>query len=447
MPLAIYTYDPSVLVYPDEVVTDLLSCVDGDPGLTVGRTDAVGVYLAYSRTRGSFGAQRIDDIVNSSFTELISVAGVDSSAYIGGSPITSYGGVTFPPSPSGEILIVYDIGMCNANGYYGFDMAGIQIDIPGYVVLFHELAHGFQLGMFGSSTEYEAITDENGLRFEDGLPLRDPSNHFGGCGSIGGGGRPPDCFIATAATAHFRGDDFRNLKWIRDFVLRGDPLSRAWFDSLFAEYDQYSARISVAMREDASLRQNIYLIAVGPLLHFYSLVRDWLMSRANRDCASPNSHDYGIAPSLAKFATECRSARYREFDIRNAAGLMHALLNEMNAAQPNAPSTSELEEPERAMAYVRDVILSTRRPLPMTQWAIVEPLVALWSLASEALPGFASTMAVQTMDRFLEDWLRRIPHSPADHEHLLKQVAVWARSSVALVSSHAPVSRSPWPMN
>src|SRR6266545_8368502 len=108
MPLAVYTNDPSVVLYPDQAMSDLLTCIDGDSGLTVDHSDTLGMYLAYLRHMSSFGAQRIDDIVNSSFTGLIAVGAVDSSTYISGTPITSYGGVTFPPDAAGNIAILYD---------------------------------------------------------------------------------------------------------------------------------------------------------------------------------------------------------------------------------------------------------------------------------------------------------------------------------------------------
>src|SRR2546427_1175934 len=163
MPLAVYTNDPSFVVYPDDVISDLLVCIDQDPGLSVDHSDARGLYMGYARTEMSFGAQRVADIINSSFTELLGVAGVDSSAYIDGAPITSYAGVTYPPDASGNIGIVYDIEECNGNGYYVYDASGNPIAMPRYVILFHEMAHGFQWATFGATTEYDAETDENRL--------------------------------------------------------------------------------------------------------------------------------------------------------------------------------------------------------------------------------------------------------------------------------------------
>jgi hypothetical protein len=415
MPLAVATYHPEEVVYPDAAMTDLLRCINLDSGLIYAVLYSDGVLLGYDRHDPSYPAQYVDAIVNSTFDDIVIINAVDSNAYIEGEPITVYGGGTFPPE-SGAILLMYDWEECNGNGYHVFDENGWQIANPRYVILFHELAHAFQYATYGVTNEVAASEEENQLRFRDGLDLRDPTNEDGGCDT------PDTCFIATAARSHFRDQDLDDLYWIRDMILRRRVVSRSWFDRLFTEYDQYSARIAAAMDDDPALRQWIYLVAVGPLLHFYTLLRDWLFWRTGRIETLSRGCERGWHDFVAERQRSIYSALDANAVLRGVGALLKALDGQTPQDVPEA-----CQGPEWALAYVRGVMLSTELELPLTRWAIVEPLMAMWSQAPDSKRSLEVTMNGGRISDFLKDWIQRIPDVPTEFRgSLLYQLETWA---------------------
>lgn len=99
------------------------------------------------------------------------------------------------------IRAVYDVSDCNGQGIQVFDAGGNLIAEPRTVILYHELSHAFHFAIGqlpfpqsacpGNPTDEPAAEiDENVLRTQLGLPLRDPCNHDGQCG----GGPTNSCF-------------------------------------------------------------------------------------------------------------------------------------------------------------------------------------------------------------------------------------------------------------
>lgn len=99
------------------------------------------------------------------------------------------------------IRSVYDVSDCNGQGIQVFDAGGNLIAEPRVIILYHELSHAFhtaigqnpfpQTACAGNTTDEPAAEiDENVLRAQLGLPLRDPCNHGGQCG----GGPTNSCF-------------------------------------------------------------------------------------------------------------------------------------------------------------------------------------------------------------------------------------------------------------
>jgi hypothetical protein len=108
------------------------------------------------------------------------------------------GGVTFLDTGGNKVIhVVYDIGQCEGAGIRCFDTSANPISTPGPVVLYHELSHAYHFALnqfpypqdvcsgasFVGSDEPAAELDENQMRQELGLCLRNPCNHEAVCGS------------------------------------------------------------------------------------------------------------------------------------------------------------------------------------------------------------------------------------------------------------------------
>jgi hypothetical protein len=233
---------------PATVETDIFDITGGDGGLGDAAVpgDNTVVQITYSPGVTNFVTTRILNLVNSGSN--IVIAGVDSSFILSdGTAITSVAGTTFVDA-GGVIRVIYDVTQCGGNGYLVFDSGGNQISFPNTVLLFHELAHAFHLSIgdsppAGPAAEFQAETDENQLRSQVGLTLRDPNNHDGGCGG-GGGGGGSSCFIASAAYGAPWADEVNRLRLLRDGLVRGTRIGAILVDRIFDEYYAVSTHVA-----------------------------------------------------------------------------------------------------------------------------------------------------------------------------------------------------------
>jgi hypothetical protein len=125
------------------------------------------------------------------------------------------------------IRAVYDVSDCNGQGIQVFDAGGNLIAEPRAVIIYHELSHAFhfaigqipfpQTACPGNTTDEPAAEiDENVLRAQLGLPLRDPCNHGGQCG----GGPSNSCFTGDTRVTLADGEE-KSIEGVRtgDLVL------------------------------------------------------------------------------------------------------------------------------------------------------------------------------------------------------------------------------------
>lgn len=159
-----------------------------------------------------------------------------------------------------------DVTLCGGNGYWTRGPNNSQIDLPGPVLMYHELVghalHKCQ-GTEASDYETQAINEENVLRTHLGLPQR--TAHQGGCWT-GGGGSGGGCVIATAAYGGTIAPEVHELRQFRDGVLRGSRWGAAFFDEFWSYYYSFSPRVAEMMEMDPRMSDYIRAGLVHPLI-------------------------------------------------------------------------------------------------------------------------------------------------------------------------------------
>jgi hypothetical protein len=339
---------------------------DGGLGEDNDPTDNTVLIVTYTESAGQGAtADRLNTLVNTDFgTPIVITAlpgGIDP--YLG-NDVTG-NGQTYVDSTSGfnVIRVVYDDSQCNGAGIFAFDTGGNQISFPGTVLLYHELSHAYRdaTGTTQPNDEIPAETDENVLRAELGLCLRDVNNHGGGCG-VGdtcGGISNNGCFIVSAAAGSSASAEVSRLKQLRDRVVRATTLGAQLLDSIYRDYYRFSPAIAADLRRDENARAAVLALAIRPLIAWYSLVE-----------AIALAPDDIRAQDLA--LEELERSRPVEADARRVSAVVNAL-----AAGGDMPS--DLGALPTEFAPWGGQFAS----LPFSNWAIVEPLVRFWRSAAE----------------------------------------------------------------
>lgn len=282
------------------IVNDLYDIVDNDGGL--GLIDSVFPQyktVNYQRTKNTQAAIFLDEMVNSTSHDII-ITGVGSSAALPGGlgGVAGIGGVTFatndlPAAPGDYINITYDITQDGGRNYYVFDIAGNRISMPNCIILFHELAHAWYIDTdddyyyYATSAEREqlAIRDENVIRAEKNLNLRDENNQGGSSGFAGDDGAnrttclrrsaPPvgsgssagnsgtDCYIASVC---YGGTDVLQVVTLRRF--KEEKLSTYRLGRYFIKlYNAYSPKLSCKLKNKKRINCLIRKMILDPIYH------------------------------------------------------------------------------------------------------------------------------------------------------------------------------------
>ena len=206
------------------VETDISSIVRCDRGLAeviVPGDDKI-VQLTYDQNSLGAGERRIAELVSN--RPKIVISAVDPSlTFSDGTQITAEAGTTFVDD-DGVIRVVYDASQARGQHYFVVDVDGNRISFPNPVLLFHELSHAFHIAIGDMSpdkaeAEFQAITDENALRSQLDLTLRDPNNDFGGIGFIGGEQVPP-CSQLVSTGSSGTADTTKVCAWVPRWVRR-----------------------------------------------------------------------------------------------------------------------------------------------------------------------------------------------------------------------------------
>jgi hypothetical protein len=343
------------------------------------------------------------------------------------------------------IRVVYDVSRCCGEGVFNFDIAGNKISKPNPVVLYHELSQAFRAATNtqAANDEIPAETDENVLRSQLGLCLRDVNNHDGGCGSgddCGGNdggvdGGPPafgclvaggggGCFIVSATTGSSESIEVACLRALRDRVGGVSGLSAQLIETIYRDYYQFSPGIAAELEQSVFARQAILRIVVRPLLAWYTLAGALALSRPD-------------AKTVKKATRGVLSACPRYLGGSSIAGLLE---------------TIQLGEPLPASAPQLLLDLAPRireaAQLRFASWAILDPLARVWTstmrqldlldevaqwLATAPLEAVMPPGDAQLLDKELEALASFFGFRPAARRQLGKRLAeAWPDATDAL---------------
>lgn len=262
------------------------------------------------------------------------------------------------------IHVVYDTGQCSGAGIQVFDTGGNAINEPNAVILYHELSHAFhnainqipfpQTACPGNTTDEPAAEiDENVLRGQLGLTLRDPCNHGGQCGGGSSGG---GCFIVSAATQSTESAEIHRLRQLRQRVIAKSALGAQLIERVYGEYYQFSPAIAARVQQDGMARMATLGIVVRPLLAWYTLAGALALQEAGQKMASD---------AVDEILNACLNSPVRP--------LISSMLEAIRSGAP-LPE----DAPEMILSF--EPGLRQAANLPYASWAILDPLVRMWTL-------------------------------------------------------------------
>jgi hypothetical protein len=262
------------------------------------------------------------------------------------------------------IHVLYDTSQCSGQGMQVFDTSGNAIPDPGPVVLYHELSHAFHNAINqnpfpqtacpgNTSDEPAAEIDENVMRTELGIALRDPCNHGGQCGGGSSGG---GCFIVSAATQSTESGEIHRLRQLRQRVIAKSALGAQLIERVYNEYYQFSPAIAAQVQQDDMARIATLGIVVRPLLAWYTLAGALALPEAGQNV---------VRNAVDEILNACLNSPIRP-----------SISSMLDAIRSGAP----LPEGAPEMILSFEPRLRQAAKLPYASWAILDPLVRMWSL-------------------------------------------------------------------
>ncbi len=383
------------------VELDFTTLVDGDGSLEFIPFTPGGITINYNigSSARTFARDRIDALSGTPQNVDIYVIGAHSTDSVDGIVMCDHGGAAW--EAYGDILVAYDTENCQGNGSYCFAPGGRKIDAYSWTILFHELCHAYHMREGDDPQDQflsETLADgeENQMRLDKRLPTRDTSNHQGACTKPCStpGKSKIKCFIVSAASGSPLSETVSEFQYIRDSVLRRTEIGRALCAAFFKEYYQYSPEISRALERDAALASAVQSTLVAPILGFFRVLVAYLATDA--DEAELRVAFAACMPSdLVQANVELVRERARELQLSCERGeailwlLRHSTKGDWGSALVTCAAIGAARVPD----------------LPLTTWFLLEPIALAWRLI--AAP------EVRVIES-LEQWLARIPLTPAD---------------------------------
>jgi hypothetical protein len=409
---------------------DLIHILGTDSG-NLGTPSSGGSFdmVTYTQTQSSFAKDRMNAIVNSFASTPIQVTGVLNTFVLpDGTPITSAAGVTSVPSGSVNsagtgvvsgttIIIIYDVSACGGSGYCVFDTSNNSIAEPTEVILFHELAHAFHWAnndFDKAHPEPQAENDENQLRGEEQppLPLRDPNNHGGGCGTCT---PPKSCFVASAAFGSALAPEVDEFRKVRDSILRPTKLGAEFFSHFYAEYNRFSRRIAGDMNASPALCQTITVLLVEPMLEFLRLLQEyawggWQDARFTGDVA------ISLERSLVRLQQQDFVGQWEVAQMADGIARLGCVSSGPQAGPSRNRGTrppSVPQDPGAIFDYINSLVFAPNSSTKYVKWGLVLPLKLYWAAMHTLQRKDANNTAAAAdfADR-MANWLASVPIPP-----------------------------------
>jgi hypothetical protein len=400
-------------VYPLRAEADLLQIcqMDTNTGETQLTTPADLLQVTYG-TQVATGPcpTRIHLLVNTNFgvnaanIDIIILALDSSFVLTDGTLLSSFGGLTLPvgnsENPTTSVLVLYDTSQAGGSGYCakGLVSGNYDLQTPNPVILYHELSHAFRdatstslslsaSGCTASPEEAAAETDENDMRTQLAIPLRDTTDH---CGQNCSGGAGPNtgscCIIASIATGSPYSGDVNQLRLLRDSFLRASETGHTLFDHFFYDYYDFSPQLCTMMAKSGTLRSSAELYMVRPLTLCLELIRHY---------------------TLDQFTPEDLGAFFQE-SLRTSPELQNLTADNLEQAlKLLADVRRGVRVPELASVGVDPELTDRICSSPYVGWMIVDPLdmyaSALLGRAQGQTPAEIGQQLASRIDKWAAD--------------------------------------------
>jgi len=351
---------------------------------------------------------RLHDLVNTQFNVNpqhidIIVIGVDDSFMLNdGSLITSAAGITAPVgstnNPTASVLVIYDTSQAGGTGYCVREQghSDRSLEFPGAAILYHELSHAFRFatsatlsqsasGCAASPEENAAEIDENDMRTQLGVALRDATDH---CGSAG---CPSSCcVVASIATGSAYSSQVNSLRSLRDRFLRSSEIGHRFFDDFFREYYGFSPAVCRLMGQKRDVRQLIECYFVEPLTVSLQMIQDYTLDR----------QDPAVMGACFLEAIDAAPA-LRDLSSEQLAYARNILASLRAGVRPSEPELVELA----------DLMMERGAGSAEVRWALVDPVDIFvqgleWRLDGRSASDIGSLLAFE-----IDNWSSEMPIS------------------------------------
>jgi hypothetical protein len=404
----------------DYVLPHFMQILDGDMGFGDQRTsDPNWVQLKYDAPRKTGYAQTaVFNAVNGTPNDPILIRAVESNFILpsDGTTAAYHGGVTIFPSQRNSndpMIIYYDAYDCSGLHHWAKGLNQAQIGFPPWIALFHELIHATRFADgFDQTTPNEepfTIGEENKLRAQYSLPLRDPAGHdFGGCDfkdPAASSTKNSYCFLTTAAYDSFSHDRLTRAKLLMNkYLTESPPVIRLFVLDLIAEYNRFSPTIANLMHQDERLKNTVKSLVVEPLLDYYTLLDSYVfgdrgsfesavvdyLRRARKDRALVTNAD---DPSTV-ITTDVEAGPLGDAAWLHASSLV-------------APNHRRMLEP--TLQLFRTAMVDASVHTSAWEWCFFSPLRTVWNARLQCQANIPIDKAAQAWCSATYEWVRAVP--------------------------------------
>lgn len=408
-------------VFPMRAFADLVQISNMDGG--IGQDPPVGdlIHVTYTQSQTGPCPNRLNTLVNTNFpaipadpTDIIILAVDNSFVAANGTMLGNFGGLTFSPgqtdpntgytNPTSSALVLYDTSQGGGTGYClkGLVSGNYDLQTPNPVILYHELSHAFRIctssqlsqaatGCTASPEEAAAETDENDMRTQLGIPLRDTTDH---CGQPCSGGAGPNtgscCIVATIATGSPYSAEVNALRQVRDTFLRRSEVGYSFFEHLHYDYYGFSPEVRRMMAITPELKKLIEVWFVRPLTAALGLICAWSLDGCD-------AGEIG-----ARFEKSAAESEFAPPELR--------LFSDMLQGRCEVPPLNETFD------RIAGLLKERAQPSPYIHWGLIRPTcmyleACLWR--SEGMSSAA--IGARLVDAF-DEWASEMPLTEAWHE-------------------------------